>query len=72
MKYMMEKIMYPVATLRLDRSRKYPVSRTRDLKKKGRGTMEEFVEPSKNLVVVSWYDNRRILTNIKLYWKRTS
>ena len=72
MKYMMEKIMYPVATLRLDRSRKYQVSRTRDLKKKGRGTMEEFVESSKNLVVVSWYDNRRILTNIKLYWKRTS
>ena len=72
MKYMMEKIMYPVATLRLDRSRKYPVSSTRDLKKKERGTMEEFVESSKNLVVVSWYDNRRILTNIKLYWKRTS
>ena len=69
---MMEKIMYPVATLRLDRGRKYPVSSTRDLKKKGLGTMEEFVESSKNLVVVSWYDNRRILTNIKLYWKRTS
>ena len=62
MKYMMEKRMYAVATLRLDCYRKCPVSRERDLKKKGRGTVEEFVDSSKNLVVVSWYDNRRVLT----------
>ena len=35
MKYMMEKRMYAVATLRLDRYRKCPLSSERDLKKKG-------------------------------------
>ena len=54
--------MYAVATLRLDRYRKCPLSSERDLKKKGRRTMEEFVDSSKNLVVVCWYDNRRVLT----------
>ena len=37
------------------------MSSERDLKKKGRGTIEESVDSSKNLVVVSWYDNRRVL-----------
>ena len=61
-KYMMKKRMHAVATLQFDRSRKCPVSSERDLKKKGRRTMEEFVDSSKNLVVVSWYDNRCVLT----------
>ena len=59
---MMKKRMHAVATLQLDRSRKCPVSSERDLKKKGWRTMEEFVDSSKNLVVVSWYDNRCVLT----------
>ena len=62
MKYMMKGRMYDVATLRLDRSRKCPVSSERDFKKKGRGTMKEFADSSKNLVAVSWYDNRHVLT----------
>ena len=49
----MDKEIYAVATLQVDRIRKYPVSSERDLKKKGPGTKKEFVNSSYKLVVFS-------------------
>ena len=53
---------FAVGTLRADRSRGCPISTESAMRKKGRGTNEEFVEKDHDLVICAWYDNRRVLT----------
>ena len=53
---------FAVGTLRLNRSRKCPLTSEKDMKKMGRGSIEEVVDDSKQLVVCSWFDHKRVLT----------
>ena len=62
MKYLLSQGIYAVATLRANRSRNCPVSSEKDLKKNGRGAMEEVVETEKEIVTCAWFDNRRVMT----------
>ena len=62
MEYLKIRGVYAVATLRADRSRGCPIPTESELKKQGRGHIEQFVDTRSGLVVCAWYDNRRILT----------
>lgn len=60
--HLTSKEVYAVATLRSDRSRGCKLPTDKDMRKKSRGSMEQFVDNKNGLVICAWYDNRRVLT----------
>ena len=57
-----EKRIYSVSTLRANRSRHCPFKSEKDLKKDGRGTIQQITDSDNDIVVCSWFDNKRVLT----------
>ena len=60
--YLREKHIYAVCTLQQNRSRGCPIPTEKELKKKGRGSMEQRVDSTGTVVVCAWLDSRRVLT----------
>ena len=58
----MSREIFSISTLRADRSRGCQLPTESTLKKQGRGHISEFVDTKNNLVICTWYDNRRLLT----------
>ena len=57
-----EKEIYSVSTPRVNRSRYWPLSNENNLKKKGRGIIEELIDINNGIFVCAWYDNKRVVT----------
>lgn len=57
-----KKKLWAVATLNQNRSRGCSVLSEKDMKKKWRGFSQEIVDKSGKVVVIPWFDRRRILT----------
>ena len=50
-----------VATLQKKRARGCPIPSKSEMKKKGRGTMKQFVDEGNGVVITAWFDNRQVL-----------
>jgi hypothetical protein len=61
MEYLASKGFWALATLNVNRSRKCPLLKEKDLKKRGRGASTLNVNKEKSVVVTSWYDSKRVL-----------
>ena len=59
--YLRQKQIYAVSTMRENRSRNCPVAKEKDLKKSGRGAVDEKTYGGQ-VVVCAWLDSKRVLT----------
>ncbi|XP_064607844.1 piggyBac transposable element-derived protein 3-like [Liolophura sinensis] len=60
--YLKEQGHFAVCTIRQNRLRHCPVMSEKDIKKAGRGSMDQCVDKDNNVVVCAWQDSRRVLT----------
>ena len=65
--YLASKGFWALATLNVNRSRKCPLPKEKELKKLGRGASTQNVNQTKSVMVTSWYDSKRILQHIALH-----
>ena len=61
MMHLKDRDIFPVATLRADRIRECQVTSESALKRKGKGTMEQFADKQNGVVITAWYDNIRVI-----------
>ena len=50
------------STLRVNRSRHFPLSSENNLKRKGRGAIEEVIDINNDIVFSAWFDKKRVVT----------
>ena len=62
MQYLVQRKVWAMGTLNKKRSRKCPIKSAKALKAKWRGFSEELVSGDKKVVVISWFDNKSVLT----------
>lgn len=61
LQYLRNKFVYATCTARVDRFKKPPFSADKDMKKQGRGSMEEVVSADGDVIMTKWYDNKPLV-----------
>ena len=56
-----KKKIWALSTLNSNQSRGYPIPTEKQMRKCGRGHIEEIVDSEKKVVITAWHDNKRVL-----------
>lgn len=62
LQYLRQKNIYATCTARVDRFNHPPFTADNELKKKGRGTMEQLVSGDGEVILTKWFDNKAVIT----------